>query len=178
MVIPSLFNDIWIIIFVFNPLVAFSYAFHKLWLVTILISIWLWLLFLLISNEFSINKIFLESISTYLSRRSCLHYLGNSPGGKVKWGPILSAAASIPVSISAVDADAGNAGTTEQTNFEKNPKCTLRESHEVYVKGYERRVNGYGFGRFLYSTNLIGPGTFESCNPGLVEKAASAAKKP
>ena len=74
--IPSLLNDLFILVCVFNPVCVLAASCGNFLLLSFLILVWLELVFLFIANKFNLCSEFLNKLLKYFSRRSCLHFFG------------------------------------------------------------------------------------------------------
>jgi hypothetical protein len=171
--LPSIFNNIFIITLWYNPLLIFAAFRGNIILLSFLLSLWLWLFFLFISNKFNLFPMLLKRITKYFSRQACLHFLGNNLGTKVpqKLGTyiIYPLVAAFPAAVGLViDADykAAHAGLEQKKVYiQKYPDSDLYQRHQAYVEGYNDQLNSHIVGRNLGKWGVVGPGTIEGCNP-------------
>lgn len=78
--VTSLFGETFVFLMVFNSLLAFSLAVDNHIMLLFLLSLWVWMFFLVFCKEFQTFNGFLSSIQDYFSAEACSPFMGHHLG--------------------------------------------------------------------------------------------------
>lgn len=158
--IPTLFSNIFILIFVFNPVLILASFCGNFLLLSLLLTLWFWLVFLVVSNKYNLCTKFLKKLLIYFSRRACLHYIGNfgsDSARKLGLGVFSALGAAIPACTGIfldIDSKAGAAAYDSMNKYRENqPDCDIDRLYAIYETAYNDYYKHSIVGRFLIQTN-------------------------
>lgn len=169
--LTSLFGETFVFLMAFNPLLSYSLITDNFAVFSFLLTLWLWLLFLIFCKESQVCDKFLSDIQNYFSAKACTLFMGHRLGDPLreKIGVFLV----VVTTVIGVCDITGYILTREhkiaQYAIEKmfdyrgiHPDSTREQLYQIYVTSYiEYRDDLIGLNRWYF----IDPAPIEAILP-------------